>query len=244
MGNSWGLWRCLFVGVNPRGWGKSTQLANEKRKYKDTLLADDVTTVITKLLSPSAPDFAELKGTDKTPRTPEDIIIAGFSLGGYMAARSALDFAKRGKRPLLLLLSSIDRVKKVALRQYKSWGFLKSAVAKFGEWVLGQGFDTATTLQQLCKQRPYGKAFPSVTVSGKGAGEQLSISDTKLNTIATEAGCANTAAETGNDVAHLDQNGQFRSVVFKTAILDGVRGWMANRNSAPWTQFYDEVAPE
>ncbi len=99
-----------------------------------------------------------------------------------------------------MLISSIDKVQDVATRDQGRPSWVNRAYGRLGQWILGQTFDTRSTLQAYCALRgAVGKAMKLIAVSGRGAGEHLTLSATRL---ATTPGCQIFSAEAAVDLSH------------------------------------------
>ncbi|MDR2795321.1 MAG: alpha/beta fold hydrolase, partial [Spirochaetaceae bacterium] len=113
---------------------------------------------------------------------PDGVILYGFSLGGAAAAKLAADLAEEGVRPAgLVLHSSIRDMTHAAADTLSLPGPAALAAGWFGGILTGGSYNTAAHLRRLSRAAP---DLPIQFRGGDaGAGDELSLSKTKLDTI-------------------------------------------------------------
>jgi pimeloyl-ACP methyl ester carboxylesterase len=111
---------------------------------------------------------------------PDGVILYGFSLGGTVAAKLAADLAEQGRAPAgLALHSSIRDMTHAAAGTLPLPGPLALAAGWFGGLLTGGSYNTAAHLRRLSRAAP---GIP-VHFRGGGAGDELSLAETKLEAI-------------------------------------------------------------
>ncbi len=180
-----------FVGINPRGWGRSTSFpkADEKKKKTDVTVSGDVQFAIEWVMQHQFATQFQANGY-------ADAVIAGYSLGGYSATRAAVELAVAGTPPGALLL-----INSIASSYLAAKDDFAGPIAKLGEKALGSKFDMLTALRAFCQlRRPDGGEMRLIAISGNDRLDHLSLTKTDIPTVG--AACSVHSGETDPQFGH------------------------------------------